>query len=237
MCLPSFTSRHVFVVWFENLCKNETKTSACRERQSWCSLHFEVFVSFLQWFLCLMTKMWRDIKLWIHIQPCPDLYITQWNKIHDSKTCFWTRHRCENMVVGIQGSLGHNSELFGFQLYLLTSHGRQYINWFWRAVVNQHLSYLCTKYSFGSLSYTLNMNLPHWANRRNYRSCPLNVKGEATYNCIDKIRLQSHYVCDVFSLYIGLSLCLPDMSYEVTLALKWMSCGYENIQFCNSRTG
>ena len=88
MCLPSFTSRHVFVVWFKNHCKNETKTSACRERQSWCSLHVEVFFSFCNGFYIKWQKMWRDIKLWRHIQPCPDLYITQWAKYMIPKHAF-----------------------------------------------------------------------------------------------------------------------------------------------------
>ena len=69
------------------------KTSACWEHQLWRSLHVEVFVSYLQWFLYQMAKMWRDVNVWRHIQLSLDLYITQWNKIHDSKTCVWTQHR------------------------------------------------------------------------------------------------------------------------------------------------
>ena len=93
MCLSWFTSRHVFVVWYKNHCKNETKTSACWEHRLWRSLHVEVLVSYLQWFLYQMAKMWRDVNVWRHIQLCLDLYITRRNKIHDSKTCVWTQHQ------------------------------------------------------------------------------------------------------------------------------------------------
>ena len=92
MCLHTFTLQHIFAIWYKNHCKYKTKTSTCRERQSWCSLHAEVFVSFLQWFLYQTTKTWRDVNEGRHIKLCLDLYITQWDKIHDSKTCVWTQH-------------------------------------------------------------------------------------------------------------------------------------------------
>ena len=55
----------------------------------WRYLH--VAVSYLQWFLYQMTKMWRNVNVWRHIQLCLDLYITQWDKIHDFKTGVWTK--------------------------------------------------------------------------------------------------------------------------------------------------
>ena len=94
MCLHTFTLRHIFAIWYKNHCKNETKTSTCREHQLWRSLHVEVFVSYLQLFLYQMAKMCRNVNEGRHIQLCLDFYITQWDKIHDSKTCVWTRHYC-----------------------------------------------------------------------------------------------------------------------------------------------
>ena len=101
MCLPSFTSRHVFAVWYKNHCKNETKTWTCRERQSWCSLHVEVFVSYLQWFLYQLAKIWHDVIVWSHIQLCLDLYLTQWDNVRDSKTCVWTQNKIGCLFVSI----------------------------------------------------------------------------------------------------------------------------------------
>ena len=77
MCFHSFAMRHVFVIWYKNHCKNEPKTSTCRERQS-CS-HAEVFVA---------RRNWGET----HPAQLEFVYNTM-NKIHDSITCFWTRHK------------------------------------------------------------------------------------------------------------------------------------------------
>ena len=83
-------SPHIrFCHWYKNRCINETKTSTCRERQSWCSLLLRFSSHFFAMFLYHMSKMWRDVNVWRRIPPCLDLYITQWDKIHYSKT--WAR--------------------------------------------------------------------------------------------------------------------------------------------------
>lgn len=83
---PSLMLRHVFVVWYKDNGLYETKTSSCKESQSWCSLHVEFFISFLQWFTYQMTKMWRNPNDWklIPVQLSLDLYITRWEIKHSS---------------------------------------------------------------------------------------------------------------------------------------------------------
>ena len=36
-----------------------------------------------------------------HIQLSLNLYITKWDKIHDSKTCVWTRHKALSMLCNL----------------------------------------------------------------------------------------------------------------------------------------
>ena len=71
MCLPLMS----FDI---NRNQYDTKMSTCRESQSWCSPHAEVYISFLQQFSYQMTKTWHDVnELWHSL----DLYITEWNII------------------------------------------------------------------------------------------------------------------------------------------------------------
>ena len=91
MRFHTITSRQIFAIWYKNHSKYETKTSTWREHQLWRSLRVEVFISFLQWFLYQTTKTRHGVKEGRHIQLCLNLYITQWDKIQDSKTCVWTQ--------------------------------------------------------------------------------------------------------------------------------------------------
>ena len=85
MCLHTFASRHIFAI--ATIANMRRKPQHVGNNQLWRSLHVEVFVSLLQWFLYQTTKTWRDVNEGRHIQLCLDLYITQWDSINDSKTC------------------------------------------------------------------------------------------------------------------------------------------------------
>ena len=96
MCLLSFTSRHVFVIWYKTIAKMRRKPQHVGNISS----HLPYMLRFSShfWFLYQMTKMWRDVKVWRHIHLCLDLYITQWDKIQDSKTCVWTQHKHQHLI-------------------------------------------------------------------------------------------------------------------------------------------
>ena len=89
-CVSPHISRHIFVIWYKTIAKMRRKPQHVGNISS----DFPYMLRFLS-HLCngfiLMTKTWRDVNVWKHISPCLDLYITQWDKIHYSKTCVWAR--------------------------------------------------------------------------------------------------------------------------------------------------
>ena len=99
ICLPSLTSRSAFAVLSKNNGKYDITWLTFREHMSWCSLHIDVFVSFLQRFLYQTAKTWRNINEWRHIQLCFGLYWTQWDKISHCNMCIWTWQNCKIMLL------------------------------------------------------------------------------------------------------------------------------------------
>ena len=82
MCLPSLTSCHVFVVWYNDNGQCEKKTSTCRERQSWCP-YMLMFSSHLCNGLYISNDKNRVAqRKWVKTHP-GDIK-------HGSKTCVWT---------------------------------------------------------------------------------------------------------------------------------------------------
>ena len=139
LCLPKLFLRHISVVWYINHRKNDLKLSTCSKRYTWCSLHVEVFVSFL--ILYWTTKLWRDVNEGRHIWHCWGLFKTQWDKIHihHSNTCIWTRHNtgCKNQVAVLDFPMttwylckhGSPSPLMKFSKQTEASEQRLDLNW------------------------------------------------------------------------------------------------------------
>ena len=56
-------------------------------------LHVNVFDSYLQWLLYQIANTCHSINEGRSNKLCSNLYVTQWDKIHNSNTCVWTRYK------------------------------------------------------------------------------------------------------------------------------------------------